>query len=58
MLLGNEDIVTYCFENVMSCIGQLANGPKELHPSDRPGLGDMKKLGGEMQNTHAKPRRP
>ncbi|CAL1167037.1 unnamed protein product [Cladocopium goreaui] len=29
------DIVTYCFENVMSCIGQLANGPKELHPSDR-----------------------
>lgn len=42
MLLGNEDIVTYCFENVMSCIGQLANGPKELHPSDRPGLGAVK----------------
>ena len=30
-----EDIVTYCFENVMSCLGQLANGPKQLHPSER-----------------------
>eukprot|EP00438_Fugacium_kawagutii_P015377 Skav225137 [mRNA] locus=scaffold1056:105896:110748:+ [translate_table: standard] len=31
----HQDIVTYCFENVMSCLGQLANGPKKLHPSDR-----------------------
>jgi len=29
------DIINYCFENVMSCLGQLANGPKELHPSNR-----------------------
>ncbi|CAJ1442882.1 unnamed protein product [Effrenium voratum] len=29
------DIVSYCLENVMSCLSQLANGPKSLHPSKR-----------------------
>ncbi|CAE7643237.1 Lipase [Symbiodinium pilosum] len=29
------DSLNYCFQNVMSCVGQLASGPKSLHPSER-----------------------
>ena len=40
--LNTEDIVSYCLENPMSCLGQLANGPKSLHPSERPEMHQVK----------------
>ncbi|CAE7270948.1 LIP, partial [Symbiodinium sp. CCMP2456] len=29
------DTFNYCFQNVIQCLGQLASGPKALHPSER-----------------------